>query len=140
MIKAKKTRFVKPYANGKPAIAALTPSRQQSGIYLIKSNRTGKILYIGYSEKSLYKTLYRHFQSWNDRTQQRFTYSPDAVKVRLIFTTPHRAAILEKYLITKLRPRDNEMKYKNYLTDSQEKTAKQIIETAKEVSSDEVPF
>lgn len=140
MIKVKKTRFVKPYVNGKPAIEALTPSKAQSGIYLIKSNTSGKILYIGYSEKSLYKTLYRHFQSWNDGTQQRFTYSPGSVKVRLIFTTPARAALLEKYLIKKLRPRDNEMKYKNYLSETQEEKAEEIMKTAELVSSDEVPF
>lgn len=144
MSKAKKTRFVTPYKtrNGilKPAIEALTPGKQQSGVYLIKSNSSDKILYIGYSEKQLYKTVFRHFQSWRDRTQQRFTYTPDRVKVRIIFTTPYRAHLLEKYLIKKLRPRDNEMKYKDYLSEAQEATAKEVYETSQTISADEPPF
>ena len=134
-VKALKIRFTEPYKkndNGllKPNIPYLNYDKKQSGIYLIKSNISDKILYVGFSNSSLYKTIYRHFQEWKDisRTEQtRFTYNKTGYKVRVIFTTPARAELLEKYLILKINPRDNTHKYKNYLTESQETNANEII-------------
>lgn len=83
-----KTRFLVPYkesANGtlKPNLPHLTTTEKQAGVYLIKSNRTGKIVYVGYSENQLYKTIYRHFQKWKDiqrKVKTRFTYSKDGTR------------------------------------------------------------
>lgn len=137
---AYKTRFVAPYANGKINLP-VCPRCAQTGVYFIKSNRTGKIIYIGYSASNLYKTISRHFQTWNDKSQQRFVYGRDHYTVRVIFTNAERAALLEKFLIVKHNPRDNKMKYDNYLTPAEERKAEKIEEAAQWLSiSDEVPF
>ena len=138
MKKAKglKTRFVEPYKkneNGvlKPNLPYLRYDKIQSGVYLIKSERTGNIVYVGVSETNLYRTIYRHFQQWTDisRTKQtRFTYKKEGYKVRVIFTTKSRALILEKYLILKINPKDNPRKYNDYLTETQTKTAIEIAD------------
>ena len=53
-------KWVHPYnENDKPAIKS---SWEKSGIYIIKQN--DKIVYVGQSGYNLYKTMYRHFQSW----------------------------------------------------------------------------
>lgn len=131
---AKKTRFVDPY-NEKGRINLPTcPKCRQSGVYLIKSKRSGAIIYVGHSSTNLYKTILRHFQTWNDRKQERFVYNKTGYTIRVIFTTPSRAALLEKYLILKLKPRDNKMKYENYLDFKEEKQAEIIYKTAEPVN------
>lgn len=140
-MKAAKTKFSKPYVKSssgtlRPALPFLDYKKQQSGVYLIKSERSGKIIYVGYSQNSLYKTIYRHFQTWKDSSRskiERFTYNKEGYQVRIIFTTPARAAILEKYLIQKLKPRDNDFKYELYLTSSQEQRAEEILQDCKTV-------
>jgi hypothetical protein len=143
------TRFVDPYKVNKSGrlvsnIGVLNPALKQSGVYLIKSKRSGKIVYVGYSTSQLYRTLYRHFQQWKDisRTvQTRFTYSKTGYTVRVIFTTPARAASLEKYLIMKLQPRDNSLKYEMYLTAAQQTTCAEILSTAGSIgANDDYPF
>lgn len=134
-VKALKTRFVPPYkknenGNYRVNIPFLDSSKKQSGVYFIKSTETGKLIYIGFSYGSLYKTITRHFQIWEDRvrTYPRFTYNrKSGYTVRVIFTTPARAALLEKYLIIKLQPRDNSHKYENYMTQYQSNSAEAII-------------
>lgn len=122
--KGKKTIFLNAYdKDGKPNIKVLKPSQKQSGVYLIK-NTADKIVYVGYSETQLYKTIYRHFQSWNDRTQRRATFPRD-YKVRVILTTPARALTLEKYLINKLQPKENDLIMD--ITPREEAQAKQIM-------------
>jgi excinuclease UvrABC nuclease subunit len=86
---------------------------QKAGVYLIKSLRTGNIVYIGHSSSNLKKTLYRHFQEWNERQKQRITYGKYAYEIRVIYTTPTRAPQIEKFLIQKFKPRDNENFYEN---------------------------
>jgi excinuclease UvrABC nuclease subunit len=128
---ARKTRFSDPYkANGRLNLPTC-PSCKQSGVYLIKSKRSGKIIYIGHSSTNLYKTITRHFQTWNDKAQQRYVYQKSGYQIRVIFTTPARAALLEKYLIKKMQPRDNKMKYESYLSFPEEKRAEEVYTAAK---------
>jgi hypothetical protein len=102
-------KFISPYtAQGKTKF----PERGKTGVYLIKEN--GKITYIGYSMSDLYKTMYRHFQVWNHRGQEVVSYNAqgnDNYTVRVIYCTPQQAARLERYLISKHKPRDNAQSY-----------------------------
>jgi len=87
----------------------------KAGVYLIKE--AGKIVYIGHSTSDLYKTALRHFQSWDDPTQQRITYAGQPVEIytiRIVQTTPKQAPALEKKLILRHNPRDNWQKYESY--------------------------
>lgn len=102
-------KFIAPYtANGKTKF----PERGRTGVYLIKEN--GKTVYVGYSENDLYKTMYRHFQTWNHRSQEVVSYNAKGnnnYTVRVIYCTPTQAGRLEKYLIKKHKPRDNAQTY-----------------------------
>jgi hypothetical protein len=88
---------------------------KKSGVYLIKKNN--KVVYVGESHtNNLYKTLYRHFQFWNDKVpQKRVTFKNDRssgkIKVRVIITTKSQAVRLQKYLIKKIKPSKNEVYY-----------------------------
>lgn len=146
-MKTRFTRFIQPYkelTNGKLVTnLPLSSTAQLSGVYFIKSNRSDKIIYVGYSVGKLYSTIYRHFQKWTDiqrAVKTRFTYAKMGYKVRIIFTTPQRAALLEKYLIMKLQPRDNSIKYEQYLTKKQELNAQSILDESVIISKVEVPF
>jgi excinuclease UvrABC nuclease subunit len=76
------------------------------GVYLIYKD--GELRYIGHSQTDVYKTLIRHFQAWNDKTQKRVTYPQrPEYKTRIILTTEGQAPRLESYLIKQLRPPDN---------------------------------
>jgi hypothetical protein len=92
----------------------LKPSKNQKGVYILKKGN--EIKYIGYSGSNLYKTLTRHFQSWEDRTQVRVTYNKNEnIKARIVYTsTAAQAAKLEKALILKYKPTDNPNKYEQY--------------------------
>ena len=95
-------------------------TRKKSGVYEIYE--ASKIVYIGYSGSDVYKAMYRHFQSWNDRSQIRITYNPSSVKVRVIYcNNKTTAARLEKALIINKQPRDNPQQYwLKYDTDEKE--------------------
>ena len=102
-----KSNFLPPYnSEGKTTFGNI---KNKSGVYIIKENN--KIVYVGYSGKNLYRTLYRHFQQWNHTGQEVITYANklnnNDYKVRVITTTPAQAYRLEIYLINKLKPRDN---------------------------------
>ena len=102
----KQTKFFPPY-HGKGK-TNLTYFQGKSGVYLIKERGSRQFLYIGYSGSDLYKTITRHFQSWSDRNQIRVTYKQtDDLVIRVILTTPSRAAKLERYLIIQYQPTDN---------------------------------
>ena len=90
-------------------------TRERTGVYLIKED--GKLVYIGYSGNNLYRTMYRHFQAWDDKTKQyRVSYAGRLGRhkytVRVVYCTPLQAVELEFALIIKHHPRDNENKYK----------------------------
>ena len=110
----KKSRFFPPYAtNGS---SNLRKFNNRSGVYIIKEENSGELLYIGYSATNIYKTAIRHFQSWEDRTQVRTTFPKNGYSIRIILCTPDRAAILEAALIKKYSPADNPLKLKGKLT------------------------
>lgn len=109
-VKALSTKWKPPYRKNheKRDVSNFPHLRQgrQAGVYLI-SDAAGDIVYIGFSANQLYKTLYRHFETWNDRRQARNTYDRNTHQVRVIYTTPKRAGQIEMYLVNKLKPRDN---------------------------------
>lgn len=129
-----KLRFKTPY---KPPYDALGntnfPDREKSGVYLIKEGKD--IVYIGASGVDVYKTIYRHFQSWKDDKQKRVTYeeklrwNKDRYKVRVIYCSVIRAGNLEIALISKYKPRDNSADDYIFFTPEMRKTIKKADET-----------
>jgi hypothetical protein len=138
----KKSSFKPPYKkNGRTTFG--NSINGKSGAYLIKKN--GKIVYIGYSASNLYKTIYRHFQSWTDPTQRRVTYQNElknnSFTVRVILCTPKQAQRLEKYLILKYLPEDNELKIDLFSETKQEqRAAKKVVNDYFGTPVDNVPF
>lgn len=112
---------------------------EKSGVYFIRSKRSGNIVYVGQSQTQLYKTIYRHFQEWNDRQPstgrsfERKTYPKYGYEVRYIKCTPTQALRLERYFIQKLQPKDNPLKYSIIFSQEKyeraEKLAKEAIES-----------
>jgi excinuclease UvrABC nuclease subunit len=110
----KKFKFLPPYKSTGRTNFPKTKAR--SGVYLIKEN--SKLVYIGMSKSNLYKTLYRHFEVWRHSTQEVTTYRSNLKKndytVRVVFCTAAQAVKLERALIIKHKPRDNDNKYAQY--------------------------
>ncbi len=136
----KKIRFVRPYL---PTGKTRFPERNKSGVYLISEN--SKVVYVGFSESDLYKTMYRHFQVWNHTGQFVVSYADflktKEYKVRIVYCTAKQAAELEKALILKHRPRDNWNKYSEL--SSQEKIKKRlrlVMEKYNELEAESAPF
>ena len=117
MIK-EKYKNLNPYNDkGKPTFK----KRNVKGVYIIKNKKD--ILYVGYSGTDLYKSMYRHFQKWNDKDQVRIEFdNPYKYKIDIILTnTKLGASRLEKALIIKYKPKLNPEKYwLNYNTDNKE--------------------
>lgn len=84
---------------------------RKAGIYMIKKEGGRMILYVGHSLSDLKKTLYRHFQSWDDRSQYRATYPRTGYLVRILVVPADLVQKVEMHLVQKLLPRDAEMKY-----------------------------
>lgn len=115
----KKTRFQKPYTqDGRTKF----PLRKKAGVYLIK-NSAGTIVYIGSSESDIYKAMYHHFNTWNDRQVERATYNRNSHTVRVVYTTPNQAITLERALIKKYQPADNTQKYETLFNEIKEAQA-----------------
>ncbi len=96
--------------------------RNSPGVYMIYKN--SDLRYVGFSAKDVYKALYRHFQSWEDKRQVRVTYERLAgIKVRVIYCNNSiNADRLEKALIIKYKPSDNPNQYwLDYQADEKEK-------------------
>jgi hypothetical protein len=106
----KKSRWIEPYTPQGKTNFRWTYGK--TGAYLIKSKKTNKILYVGYSGYNLYRTLYRHFQSWDDPSQHRATYGKNSTKVQIILSPASQAHRLEMELVKKYNPRDVQYKYK----------------------------
>ena len=109
-----KSRNIPVYTkDGKSNIAF---SRGKAGVYMIYAP-FGQLRYIGFSGSQLEKTILRHFQSWEDNKQVRVSYAnKDLYSVRIVLTTPTRAAALERALIVKYKPVDNPNKLALYLS------------------------
>jgi hypothetical protein len=136
----KKSRWIDPYtqnANGR-----LIPSIRdcwtcaQAGVYLIRHKQTGTIVYVGSSTTQLKKTIYRHFEVWNDRqpgTNRRFervTYPKKGYyEIRFFKCTPDQAHKIERYLIRKLEPKDNPLKY-NRIKQDEHKAGEKLYKKA----------
>ena len=103
-----KSSFLPPY--NPDGSTTFINTRHKSGVYFIK-NSVGEIVYVGYSKNNLYRTLYRHFQKWDDSQQPRVVYKKTGYTVRVILCTPNQATRLEKYLVNKMKPRDNSITY-----------------------------
>jgi hypothetical protein len=102
----------------------ITPYQSKAGIYFIIEQTiiNGKIkgeevVYVGMSSYDLYKTVTRHFQTWNDRDQRnRISYKSRIAKgthnyqVGILQTSPTTAKLAEKELILLFAPRDNKEK------------------------------
>jgi excinuclease UvrABC nuclease subunit len=103
----RKSKFLPLYKiNSKGVLKTIFPDRKRSGVYVIKDPHN-KICYIGMSQSDVYKALYRHFQIWNDKFQDRVTYPREGYKVRLVYCTVKQAIALEQALIAKHQPYDN---------------------------------
>jgi excinuclease UvrABC nuclease subunit len=125
-----KSRFIPVYRLEKGRRRSnISDARQRPGVYIIKE--LGKIVYIGHSASDVYKTAMRHFQSWDDPTQDRVTYvnkQLDNYTIRIIFTTPKQAPALEKKLILRHNPRDNELKYGSYTVNAYDREVLEIYD------------
>ena len=132
-MKIGKTKAKAPYtANGK----ANFPKQNVPGAYLIY--KAGKLRYVGMSQSNVYKTMYRHFQSWEDSRQVRVTYKNlKEISCRVIYCSPTNAAKIERALIVKYRPKDNPDKLQNYILTPGEET---IVKTINESPFSDVPF
>ena len=115
----------------------------KAGVYIIKED--GVIVYIGKSNYNLYRTLYRHFQYWNDKRLSRTTYidyisskeySCAYILTPDILTTDD----LEKKLIFQEQPRDNKEKYEKY--NNEKLMSDQFLESVEESEEKitEIPF
>lgn len=138
MSKMKRTRYSPPYRNGR----TLFPDRKQPGVYLIRIG--GELRYVGHSKTDVYKTLYRHFQTWNDssRDRERVTYTAaQDPRVRVIYTgTAKRAVELERALILKHQPRDNPDKFAAWELDANDHALMKEADNAAWAPLVEVPF
>lgn len=113
----KRTRRRPPY---KPDGRTNFPLRGRSGVYLIHDD-DGRIVYVGYGRRDVYKALYRHFQEWNDSSgRTRTTFDRDTHTVRVVYTRDARQAErLERALILRHRPEGNPDKMEAHeLTDA----------------------
>lgn len=134
-------KFLPPYdEKGKCTFRA---AKERPGVYIIKED--SKIVYVGKSGYNLYKTMYRHFQSWHHSQQDVVSYknrlSRHRYTVRVVYTTANQANALEEALILKYKPRDNDQKLELYTTPKQKsyknETAKTYFDT--DVETD-LPF
>ena len=121
----RRTKALPPY---KPDGSTMFPTRNVPGVYLIYrvkqfiTGDTKELRYVGHSSTDLYKAMYRHFQTWNDRQVDIGQREPrtvfkvrGTVRVRVIYCrTARQAQELEKALIIKHRPPDNPDKLELY--------------------------
>ena len=147
-------KFAKPYQTGKNGAQRTTfpETRNHAGVYIIKED--GKIVYVGFSSYSVYKTMYRHFQEWNHKYQEVVSYAnrlhTHTYTVRPILCTDKQAYALEKRLIRKYHPRDNTIQYEAMLQEQDatanayaakvEQTYFDAAKQAVSFSDDDAPF
>jgi excinuclease UvrABC nuclease subunit len=116
----KKSAYITIYP--KPGKTNINSLMGKSGVYFIKKKGDTKPCYVGRSSYDLYKTITRHFQSWQDPNQQRVVYSQRSIyQVRVIICSANDAIFLERLYILKHRPKDNIQKYQTYAFDAAER-------------------
>lgn len=141
-----KTKEAPPYYQEKGAMRQSTSFnlRNVGGVYLIYKN--GTLVYCGFSKNNVYRTLYRHFQEWGTSNQVRTVYTNlKGITVRVIYCKDgNQASRLEKAIIIKHKPRDNQNKYDLYTTDKREEEVYNLVTGEKEkpiiVNQEENPF
>lgn len=102
----KKSRIVPVYnADGSTNVAA---TRGKVGVYIIYDSNNN-VEYVGHSASDLYKTLTRHFQTWNDglNKQYRAKFNKFDYYVRVIICPKSKVLDLEAALILKYKPARN---------------------------------
>jgi len=146
----KKTKLIEPYYLHSVTKTKKTVFNKRNliGVYEIWKN--GELRYVGVSTTDLYKTMYRHFQSWDVTTQTRVQYKQLAgIKVRVVYcNTPTQALNLEKALIIKKKPKDNPHQYRIWTTDDAENKAYDLYTGAeikpiifnKNLKDEDIPF
>lgn len=147
----RRTRLRPPY---NPDGSTAFPARGVPGCYLIYKEHddvvgvSHELRYVGYSASDVYKALYRHFQTWNDKQvdrgerSERTVYSVRKdIRVRVIYCrTAAQARELEKALILRYRPTDNPDKLALLeLTEDGRAMASEAMK-ADIITSDDVPF
>ena len=95
------SKWFEPYSQtGRNAKTNLKDNtRAIRGVYFVKNKRSGNIVYVGSSLSQLYKTIYRHFQSWTDSRQKRVTYPKSGYLIKIILTGSSKITLLEQYYI-----------------------------------------
>lgn len=133
-----RSKWFKPYRQNKPSL----PSKyyKKAGVYIIRSKKNKKPVYVGYSSNNLKRTLYRHFQNWNDPQQERFIYDRNKYDLKIYRTGTKTAARLEKYLIDKLKPRDNKLKYPTLFEQGETENPYKNFFQQYTVEEEELPF
>lgn len=83
--------------------------RNQSGAYVIRSGRSGRVLYVGESHTGrLANTVKRHFWPWRDSADRpHHAYRRGDVEIAVRITPPSAAVATQNKLIRRLDPRDN---------------------------------
>lgn len=94
--------------------SAVRRLKGRPGVYLVYPVNSNNPVYVGSSTTNLYKTIIRHFQSWEGRVV--YSKKPDKYRLRVVLL-PKNATIdevqaVERHLIKKHSPRDNT--YQNY--------------------------
>jgi hypothetical protein len=111
-------------------------------VYVIKKD--GKLRYVGFSSVDVYKAMYRHFQTWTDRSRPdpRVVYrNLAAIRVRVIYTdTAQQAARLERALIVRFRPPDNPQQLLDLETTSTDERLMDQAANADWLPVEDVPF
>lgn len=100
----RKTKFFEPYDKNKKCTFN---QRNKKGVYIIK--KAGVVRYVGLSYNDLYKSMYRHFQEWNDKQQTRTTYKNlKDITIRVVYCSTNTQVMkLENALIHRYKPTDN---------------------------------
>lgn len=148
----RRTRLRRPYNDdGSTAF----PARGFPGVYLIYrvsdhplTGERQELRYVGFGGTDVYKAMYRHFQTWNDRQaalgqrSERIVYKLRSnIRVRVIYCrSAAQARELERALILKHKPTDNPDKLEQYeLTDAGEAIASEAL-SSDWAATDEAPF
>ena len=131
----RKLKFIAPYK--KDGSCNFRKAVNKAGVYLIKEN--AKIVYVGFSGYNIYKTMYRHFETWT--ASQNVVCYKDRLKkkdytVRMVLCSEKQAYSLEKALILKHKPRDNKDMYETFKLKQYDKNVYEEYQ----VTEVEVPF
>jgi hypothetical protein len=135
----RRTKYLPPYTDtGRTTF----PARQRAGVYVIR--KAGRLRYIGFSRSDVYKALYRHFQTWNDRSRPdpRIVYrNLGDVTVRVIYTdSAQQAGRLERALIIRFTPPDNPQQLLDYQETEQMRRDMAAAADADWLPTVDVPF